>query len=167
MLVKRRFIVLVVTCTALVLWMFFIFSMSAQSGSESVGVSGRVISVICDALIPSFDDISELAKAELISALSLPIRKLAHFSEYFILGVISSILFMQLKKEVSLKINTSLIAFVFGVLYAITDELHQRFVPGRACAFTDVIIESLGVLCGCICCYLIYMAVTKNRQKIK
>ena len=139
--------------------------MSAQSGSESGGVSGRVIGVLCDALIPSYDEMSEAEKSELVSALSLPIRKVAHFTEYFILGVISSLVFMQLKKEVSLKTNTSLIAFVFGVLYAVTDELHQRFVPGRACAFMDVIIDSLGVMCGCVCCSLIYMAFDKKRRK--
>ena len=39
-------------------------------------------------------------------------------------------------------------AFRIAALYAATDELHQYFVPGRACMFTDVCIDSFGALLG-------------------
>ncbi|MFQ8632799.1 MAG: VanZ family protein, partial [Intestinibacter bartlettii] len=35
-----------------------------------------------------------------------------------------------------------------SVLYAISDEIHQYFVPGRACQFRDVMIDSCGALFG-------------------
>jgi len=38
--------------------------------------------------------------------------------------------------------------FAAGVLYAVTDEIHQSFVPGRSCELRDVLIDSVGVLTG-------------------
>jgi VanZ family protein len=39
-------------------------------------------------------------------------------------------------------------AFLTGVAYAITDEVHQAFVPGRHGAVYDVVIDAVGVLVG-------------------
>ena len=35
-----------------------------------------------------------------------------------------------------------------GILYGVTDELHQVFVPGRFCDFFDGLADALGVLAG-------------------
>ncbi len=35
-------------------------------------------------------------------------------------------------------------ALAFTVVYALTDEFHQRFVPGRTPRFTDVLIDTVG-----------------------
>jgi VanZ family protein len=35
-----------------------------------------------------------------------------------------------------------------GIAYAITDEVHQLFVPGRVGAPLDVVIDSVGVAAG-------------------
>ena len=40
------------------------------------------------------------------------------------------------------------LAFALGTLYAVTDELHQMFVPGRMGRPLDVAIDALGVACG-------------------
>ena len=39
-------------------------------------------------------------------------------------------------------------AFVAGVAYAVTDEIHQTFVTGRAGRVSDVAIDAVGVLLG-------------------
>ncbi|KMW24635.1 hypothetical protein HMPREF0977_01630 [Clostridium sp. 1_1_41A1FAA] len=46
------------------------------------------------------------------------------------------------------KKKTFFIALLISVLYAISDEIHQYFVPGRACQFRDVMIDSCGALFG-------------------
>lgn len=51
-------------------------------------------------------------------------------------------------------------ALTAGILYAASDELHQYFVPGRACQLRDVVIDGLGVLIGVLAGYL--FSVTKN-----
>ena len=47
-------------------------------------------------------------------------------------------------------IKYSLCAWATGTIYSITDEIHQMFVPGRACAPLDMLIDSAGVAAGVI-----------------
>lgn len=56
------------------------------------------------------------------------IKKTAHLSEYAILNF----LFFRATGKLT-------IAFVLSIVYAITDELHQSFVPGRTARLYDII----------------------------
>ncbi len=67
----------------------------------------------------------------------LVLRKLAHTAEFAVLG---ALLLRALRSEVP--------GFVAGVAYAISDELHQHFVPGRRGAPLDVLIDAVGVGLG-------------------
>ena len=67
----------------------------------------------------------------------LVLRKCAHATEYAVLG------FLLLRA-----IGRELPAVLAGVAYAITDEVHQTFVPGRHGAVYDVAIDAVGVLVG-------------------
>ena len=53
-------------------------------------------------------------------------------------------------------------AFLAGTAYAVTDELHQLFVPGRAGMISDVLIDSLGVLFGCFLIYALFRIFRKK-----
>jgi len=44
------------------------------------------------------------------------------------------------------KINLFLLAIMISIIYAITDEFHQLFVPGRTCSLSDVLTDSAGIL---------------------
>lgn len=66
-----------------------------------------------------------------------PLRKVAHLFEY-------GVLFALLRRAGLARAS----ALVFCVLYAVTDEWHQSFVPGRRGAATDVLIDALGALTG-------------------
>jgi len=65
------------------------------------------------------------------------LRKGAHVTEYAILGLL---LVRALGRELP--------AFLVGVAYAITDEVHQHFVSGRHSSPIDVAIDSTGILIG-------------------
>jgi VanZ family protein len=65
------------------------------------------------------------------------LRKLAHFCEYGVLGLLLGRAF-----------GREPLAAAAGILYAASDELHQHFVAGRHAAFRDVAIDSAGVLVG-------------------
>lgn len=67
------------------------------------------------------------------------VRKTAHF---VIFGTLSLTYFYGFYKN-HLKTPFKL-SFLFTFFYAITDELHQYFVPGRSAQWTDVIIDCLG-----------------------
>jgi VanZ family protein len=64
------------------------------------------------------------------------LRKLAHATEYAILAA----LLLRAVRELP--------AWALSVLYAISDELHQHFVPGRAGRPLDVAIDATGALVG-------------------
>jgi VanZ family protein len=67
----------------------------------------------------------------------LALRKLAHTTEYAVLG------FLLLRAS-----GREGMAALAGVAYAVTDEIHQHFVPGRHGAAYDVAIDAAGVLIG-------------------
>ena len=78
----------------------------------------------------------------MVKIVTVIVRKTAHFSEYFILGLLSCLTAFTYKKF-SYKMM-SFISFGFCVLYAASDEIHQYFVPGRACRFIDICIDAAG-----------------------
>jgi len=67
----------------------------------------------------------------------LVLRKLAHLAEYAILGV----LLVRATRRPAAAV------FLAG-LYAVSDEVHQTFVDGRAGAPLDVAIDTAGALAG-------------------
>lgn len=52
-----------------------------------------------------------------------------------------------------LHLRTAAGAILIGVAYAVSDELHQSFVPGRFGDINDLIVDSLGVLAGTSVCW--------------
>jgi VanZ family protein len=55
------------------------------------------------------------------------------------------------------------VPWLLSSLYAVTDEIHQAFVPERACALMDVGIDSAGALFGC----LLVLVIWKNSRGAK
>jgi VanZ family protein len=72
------------------------------------------------------------------------VRKSAHFIEYMILGIL---FFNSFFDGIKMK-TVTFTAFLCGLGYSITDELHQIFVPGRTAKIMDVLIDSTGVASG-------------------
>lgn len=70
------------------------------------------------------------------------LRKLAHISEYAVLFLLVSRAFLG--HSFSTK-KALFLAFLFSVVYAISDEYHQTFIHGRVGAITDVLIDSIGI----------------------
>jgi VanZ family protein len=72
--------------------------------------------------------------------------KLSHFVAYAILG---ALLLRAVARHAALpKARDFKISLTVGILYGITDELHQYFVPGRYMEFNDFIADALGVIAG-------------------
>ena len=80
--------------------------------------------------------------AGLLEALSFPVRKCAHITEYavFYLTVLYGMGQWEQKRKPWL-----IKSFAVTFFYACTDEFHQLFVPGRAGRLTDVLIDCIGV----------------------
>lgn len=127
----------------LVSWMVFIFSMSSQDSNKSSNISGGTIRLILS-VVPQFNEKSEESQDEIVESLQHITRKSAHFLGYMLLGILTILLFLEFEK---LEYKPQW-AFLFCVLYAISDEVHQLFVPGRSGQIKDVFIDSCGSFLG-------------------
>lgn len=139
---------------AVVAWMGVIFFFSAQSGGESAVLSTRVAELFAQ-VFPGHDP----------HLLGLLVRKGAHVTEYAILGSLLAWAW-QVRPAPgsprSMPISPALIGPVLvGVAYAASDELHQLLVPGRAGQFTDVLIDTVGVVLG----VLLVAALRRRRSR--
>ena len=141
-------------------WMTFIFIMSAQTASDSSNLSGGIVSKIIAAFFKDFDFISLQKQQKITDIITFAVRKSAHFSEYFILGLLCGLLaltYNRFKHRFSLPL-----AFAFCTIYALSDEIHQYFVPGRACRLLDVCIDAAGSAAAIALTAIIYC---KKRHK--
>jgi VanZ family protein len=73
------------------------------------------------------------------------IDKLIHLVEYGILGF----LFYRALKVSRLAKQVFILAVIFSIFYALSDEIHQYFVPGREFDLWDLAADSLGVVFVC------------------
>ena len=144
---KRR---LIIRWIALLFWMGLIFYMSNQPGDVSSKQSGLVLKLFQFIGIDLNNELSELA--------TFIVRKTAHFTEYFILYFLS---INVMKCYLNIK-NAIFYSFIFSFFYACTDEIHQYFIPGRAMAFRDVLIDSAGALLAMI---IVNIKIKINKKK--
>ena len=122
-----------------IIWMIVIFMFSNQKANESTNLSNSFIIKIVDVVEKITNH--EFNNEEVINNFVYPVRKLAHFSIYFILGILTI-------EAIKHKNNAFIIAITICVLYSISDEIHQQFVDGRTGKIIDVFIDSIGSLIG-------------------
>jgi VanZ family protein len=127
---------------AIVLWMGLIFSLSTATFSSAQ--TEALITSLYSQLMPSFAALS-------IETADLLIRKLAHLSEYFIFGFLVS--YVLQKRSALMSVRQISLAIPLGIIYAISDELHQSFVPSRTASAMDVLLDTIGFICGSVCFY--------------
>lgn len=75
----------------------------------------------------------------------VPMDKALHLTAYFIYGISVIIALSPLSKRLSSgKFN--LLVLAVGFIFALSDEIHQSFVPGRQCEIWDWIADCTGIL---------------------
>lgn len=125
-----------------------IFYMSSQNGRMSNSLSKGIISDIKPYV--NINSINE--KNDFIHQISFNflLRKLTHFTEYFVLSfLLFGALFFNKATDGKALVNTFIICFLF----AVSDEIHQIFVTGRTPRVYDIIIDSGGALLAGVICY--------------
>ena len=127
--------------TLLVLLLIFIWGNSLLPAEISAAISGWVWELLGD-----------FSGGELIFDGTMgdgPLRKTAHFIEFASLGMVLLWIMILLRKH-------PLLALAGGFAAACIDETIQLFVPGRGPAFTDVLLDTSGVLAGVLILTLIH-----------
>nr|BAL57215.1 phosphotransbutyrylase [uncultured Chloroflexota bacterium] len=75
----------------------------------------------------------------------LLLKKSGHLAGYAVLGA----LFLRSWEDLGIRMKRAIsLALLAAVVYAITDELHQSFVPGRHASMVDVLIDGIGSAIG-------------------
>jgi VanZ family protein len=74
--------------------------------------------------------------------------KMEHFLAYLVLAALVNLALMFQDKYVGLKKYAWLYTLIFCLSYAVFDELHQLFIPGRDCDIFDWLSDAGGILLG-------------------
>jgi VanZ family protein len=152
--------------------MALIFYLSSQPASESNELSNQVTEVIVETIEKAAP---EIASSWDLKELNHIIRKNAHFFSYFVLGVlVMNALYQKGYRKVALTYQKEyrkavsknqkvyrkvvstyqkgyrkvVLSLIICILYSISDEIHQTFVPGRGGNIIDVLIDSTGSFIG-------------------
>lgn len=155
---KRKRIVL---CVLIMIWMIIIFLFSHQESTKSTMTSSTVSSKIVK-IFPGLNKLSQEEKQFLVETIEPFLRKLAHYGIYMMGGILICLFFTTYPLT---DWKTILYSQLFGSTYAILDELHQYYIPGRSAEIRDVLLDSLGIITGIIGIMLIYKIIEKRKQR--
>lgn len=143
--------------TLIIMWMLLIFYFSHQPVAKSNNLSKGITKAILDT-VEKVDSGKEFN----INRFNHILRKNTHLFVYLILGILVS---NGLKSINIYGLKNIAISLTICVLYAISDEIHQLFVPGRGGQIKDVIIDSSGAVIG-ILAYNWKLTITDYYKKI-
>lgn len=141
-----RFLLKPLSFIPALLMLYIIFCFSAQDGTASANLSYKVSYKAVTIADRALDlELTEKQISRCISKIHFYVRKLAHFSEYFLLAITIAVpLYVYRVRGIWLVIAGGILCAGFASL----DELHQYFVSGRSCSVRDVIIDSCGAFVG-------------------
>lgn len=155
-------------------WIGFIFYMSSNNGEISHSESKNVVKLITKIeskfqknnqikYMSSNQKIIDEQIAEL-NRLDNPIRKCAHVFIYTFLSIlVSSILFSFNKRGKDVVVYILFIC----LFYAVLDEYHQSFVPGRGSLVSDILVDFGGAFIGVVLFYLAYYKIYEKYKAKK
>ncbi len=157
--------VIVFSWILVILWMGLIFYLSDMNGDDSTYKSGKTINTAIKVAVNATNTVGitstspNSTKVDRTSELlQYPLRKLMHFSMYFVLSLL---LVNALYRSGVKGKKIFYIALLVSALYACTDEFHQLF-SNRTASFIDVIIDTSGSLVAVI---LINIFIRFRRKK--
>lgn len=120
-----------ITYTLLVVWCGVIFYLSSQpanvSGPNSLSVLDHILFWINPTYLIGFNE---------------TFREFMHSFVYFVLGMLAFVSFRYHY------VNAFVVSLFFCMLYSLSDEIHQLFVPGRAFQVFDMGLDFIGSLVG-------------------
>jgi VanZ family protein len=139
---------IILSYSLLIGWMVVIFFLSSEGNAASTGRS--------DAIVELFRTMGVAGQADWLTFM---VRKSAHVIAYLILGMLAySALRLHVRTpRVLLALSSSLV-----VLYAVSDEIHQLFTPGRSGEIRDVLIDSVAGMVGILLIHFYWIARTSR-----
>ncbi len=124
----------------LIIWLGFIFF--ASTSEFSAANTSKIIGPLVLWLFPK-------TSPETLATIHFLTRKAAHYTEYFILGVLAGRAFYASSNS-PINRHWFSLAFALVAVYALGDEYHQSFVPSRTASIFDSLIDMTGGLTALI-----------------
>ena len=165
---EKKYIRALLLIASILLWialMAVVIWFSSKPAPESSKQSVSVGKWICSIVTPGFNSMPSDKQLEYAMLIEKFVRKTAHFIEFMVLGffTINAIRFILSALSVTrlslLELNNRLIiiiSLIWCIIFATSDEIHQLFVPGRYGSPVDVLLDSVGSLCGIMLYFLIF-----------
>lgn len=153
----KRWIFLLVTLAVMAL----IFLLSGQPGTQSYALSAHVAQSM------EQEQLTQAMPEWFSTNFHANLRKWAHVWLYFLLGASVALTVCAFRLQ---KLSGQGRHFLFSaaaslgicVLYAAGDELHQYFVPGRACLATDILVDAMGFVPGILLVCLVWYGIRRH-----
>ena len=145
---KRKLMVLrILSWAAVAICMAVIFLLSAETAEESSklseSVSQQAVKEAQKKINQTYKTKSERHRK--LAAFKRDVRSYAHIAEFTILGVLLMLAFETVMLRQYLRV---ILAVAVGVIYGVSDEIHQLFVDGRTFQMNDILFDALGVTVG-------------------
>ena len=151
----------IVLVLIILFWMSTIFGFSAETGTQSQGLSDKITIRAVQIIEPEYSSLDLASKEELFNKVSFFVRKTGHFSEYGILAFT----FEEVRNTRKHIIMGAVVTDLICMIYASTDEFHQTFVDGRSGKSADVLIDTSGTVFATIILCLIIVCAGNRRRK--
>ena len=144
---KGRKIYIAISSISVIAVAIIIFYLSDQTSTESAQTSDSLINLI-------FSFFGKLIGEETI-------RTLAHFCEFAGFSFLVANLVFSIKDKLK-----PIVSILLSFGYAITDEIHQIFIPGRAFQLSDLAVDLGGIVLGVVVfCFISFLNVKLKTRK--
>ena len=147
---KRENGIRILLLAVLIAWTVFIFARSLKSAVDSTAESAFFL---------------ELIRRFIPSASMHFVRKLAHFTEFFILGCLACVFFRSafVRRKRPL-VFAAAASSCYGLAAAVTDEFLQLTSPGRSCQISDMLLDLSGVLAGTVLLAVLFYFFKRRKE---
>ena len=131
----------IVYLLSIILVLSSIFFFSSKSSVESNGFSKKLINNTVGIIEKIID--KDLNNKELIDNFNYPIRKIAHFTIFLILGIFVLLFINTFNNNHAISVS-----ILICIMFAALDETHQFFSIGRSPLILDIFIDAIGSING-------------------
>ena len=108
---------------------------------------------------------SEDEKTLAVASLDSWVREAAHLLQFTPIGFCLYLLLSTYTDKKKLQKYKIPLTLGFGLIYAISDEIHQLFSPGRAFELFDIFMDFSGVAIGCIGAIILLLIIKTVQNK--
>lgn len=150
----------VIIAVLLVINLSFIWYNSSKESEDSDRISNSIAKSVEPYMEKGYGSISRGEKIR-FDIVHKFVRKSAHVIEFVPVGALLLMLWLSIFEageagKLRVFVLSAAAAVPASFLFAMSDELHQLFVDGRGCCFSDMCIDTLGAFTGYIFIFIIY-----------